>query len=984
MGKTYKCEKCLKTFSQKSHYDKHMKKKNDCEPIANELKKLAQEVYDENKAKDLVKRLNHLFENFQKICDIHEPNFGSQGYKLKEGKCQEQMIQILDFLKNLKNLDEKRYDSLYNDKEWNLFIMAYGDISLKKHECYYDTDEDNEQIKIKIEDDDTEYNWKLLNDNRINMEEKNDTRYDELKANIDAIIRACHNVLYSNGAIVGKKAMNDIMKLFTVKLLQPLFNDKNSNIYKKWDSYKNDNKITGRKASRYQYCEDLLNLAKTDNPLNEWKMLVNGILLKILPNLFDAKDTIFNCNEDALLMLIQHINKLDNVFWNHTEDAQMYDTISGDVYEYFINGYLNGGGKELGQFFTPRKLINLIIYGLDVMDYVQDFEDIDIFDPCMGSGGFLTRFYNEMDNIRPENIYGNEIEKDTIKFGFSNLLLNTSIFSKNIKCQDSLINIDHQKHMVIPTNPPFGTKMSYQKDKKVKKGLKEKYEEAEAKKLKTDPEYKTVPFKEIFPIKTNNGACLFTQLCVYKLKTKGMCCIVLPDGQLFFGKNFAKFRKWLCENVRIKNIVKIPSGTFEHTGIKTCVIKFIKGKKTKSIRFLETDETCGELKKIIKISTKDLEENNYSFDPKDYIEDEYIANLKGGSSCKWITIGDICNVKTGSHSIRKDEFKNKTEGYLVIGGGTKSIGRYKESNCDANTIICATHGTVGHISMYPEKTFMTMSLSIKPFDKSINNKFLYYYLKYFNDLLKGRESCGVSLITVSKVKKVNLPKFSLEIQEKIVKELDWIESQKNKIKDLKISTKEEMEIYRKYGLEAELKREFIKNCKWDEFGKYWEYFKTGNSHKKGKVFNKEGHAHYGSNGPIGYLDEYTFDGEYILLGRTGSCGKVKIVNEKFSAGDTVFVIKIKDCNIELIYYYLKYLLAQTDISKGSTIGVINKTKLNKFKFPIPKTLEHQQKLISIYKNKEKKLQDYENEIKHLENRIEDLNELGKQIIEANI
>ena len=971
-----------------------MKKKNDCEPIANELKKLAQEVYDENKAKDLVKRLNHLFENFQKICDIHEPNFGSQGYKLKEGKCQEQMMQILDFLKNLKNLDEKRYDSLYNDKEWNLFIMAYGDISLKKHECYYDTDEDIEQIKIEdnntecnnTEYNNTEYNWKLLNDNRINMEEKDDTRYNELKANIDAIIRACHNILYSNGAIVGKKAMNDIMKLFTVKLLQPLFNDKNSNIYKKWDSYKDDNTITGRKASRYQYCEDLLNLAKTDNPLNEWKMLVNDILSKILPNLFDAKDTIFNCNEDALLMLIQHINKLDNVFWNHTEDAQMYDTISGDVYEYFINGYLNGGGKELGQFFTPRKLINLIIYGLDVIDYVQDFEDIDIYDPCMGSGGFLTRFYNEMDNIRPENIYGNEIEKDTIKFGFSNLLLNTGIFSKNIKCQDSLINIDHKKYMLIPTNPPFGTKMSYQKDKKVKKGLKEKYEEAEAKKLETDPEYKTVPFKEIFPIKTNNGACLFTQLCVYKLKTKGMCCIVLPDGQLFFGKNFAKFRKWLCENVRIKSIVKIPSGTFEYTGIKTCIMKFIKGKKTKSIRFLETDQTCGELKKIIKISTKDLEENNYSFDPKDYIEDEYIANLKGGSSCKWITIGDICNVKTGSHSIRKDEFKNKTEGYLVIGGGTKSIGRYKESNCDANTIICATHGTVGHISMYPEKTFMTMSLSVKPFDKSINNKFLYYYLKYFNDLLKGRESCGVSLITVSKVKKVNLPKFSLEIQEKIVKELDWIKSQKNKINDLKISTKEEMEIYRKYGLEAEL-RKILRNC---EFVKLEGVCKINNGKGITRKELKEGNikVYGGGRKPLGTNNIHNVLENTIIISKDGAyAGYVHRHNEKlFITGHGLYISDIStDISNEYLYYLLKYQYQKKlyDLQDGTGQPGVKRTKIQALLIPIPSE-DNQQKLISIYKNKEKKLQDYENEIKHLENRIEDLNELGKQIIEANI
>ena len=94
-------------------------------------------LYDENKVEELVERLverlDHLFENFKKLCDIHEPKrFCSQGHKLKEGKCQEQMMQILDFLKTLKNLDEKRYDSLYNNREWNLFIMDYGDISLKK------------------------------------------------------------------------------------------------------------------------------------------------------------------------------------------------------------------------------------------------------------------------------------------------------------------------------------------------------------------------------------------------------------------------------------------------------------------------------------------------------------------------------------------------------------------------------------------------------------------------------------------------------------------------------------------------------------------------------------------------------------------------------------------------------------------------------------------------------------------------------------
>ena len=41
MGKTYQCKKCLKTFSQKSHYKAHKKNKTPCQPIVNEIKKLA-------------------------------------------------------------------------------------------------------------------------------------------------------------------------------------------------------------------------------------------------------------------------------------------------------------------------------------------------------------------------------------------------------------------------------------------------------------------------------------------------------------------------------------------------------------------------------------------------------------------------------------------------------------------------------------------------------------------------------------------------------------------------------------------------------------------------------------------------------------------------------------------------------------------------------------------------------------------------------
>ena len=56
----------------------------------------------------------------------------------------------------------------------------------------------------------------------------------------------------------------------------------------------------------------------------------------------------------------------------------------------------------------------------------------------------------------------------------------------------------------------------------------------------------SVKFQYIYPIKTNNGACLFIQHCVYMLETGGVCAIVLPDGELFDGSS-----KW---SVKLKMV----------------------------------------------------------------------------------------------------------------------------------------------------------------------------------------------------------------------------------------------------------------------------------------------------------------------------------------------------------------------------------------------------------------------------------------------
>lgn len=273
-------------------------------------------------------------------------------------------------------------------------------------------------------------------------------------------------------------------------------------------------------------------------------------------------------------------------YTNQKKGIKYYDSINGGIYESFINKYLNGGGKDLGQFFTPRHMIDLMVYGLKLTDYININENTSIYDPCSGSGGFLTHIYNCFPDINPINIYGGEVEKDTMKFCISNLLLTTNTFCENIVNKNSVVYEDEKKHNIILTNPPFGTSMQYgihkvkEGDKQISKdGLKQEYE-----KLNPNSEVK---FETIYPIKTNDGACLFTQKCVYKLKKNGILSIVLPDGQLFFGKNFIKFRKWLCEQLNIKYIVQAPSRTFEHAGIKTCVIMGVKNGLLRIIQMCE-------------------------------------------------------------------------------------------------------------------------------------------------------------------------------------------------------------------------------------------------------------------------------------------------------------------------------------------------------------------------------------------------------------
>ena len=142
-------------------------------------------------------------------------------------------------------------------------------------------------------------------------------------------------------------------------------------------------------------------------------------------------------------------------------------------------------------------------------------------------------------------------------------------------------------------------------------------------------------------------------------------------------------------------------------------------------------------------------------------------------------LGEVCQIKSGNHSTKKCNF---IEGeYLIIGGGKQPIGKHNEYNCDEITILCASHGTAGYISMYPVKTFLTMAFAFIENKQLINKIYLYYYLKSIEEhLISLGKGTAQPCISMEKLKSIKIPIPSLEHQKKIIKYLDFIYEKTNK------------------------------------------------------------------------------------------------------------------------------------------------------------------------------------------------------------
>lgn len=247
----------------------------------------------------------------------------------------------------------------------------------------------------------------------------------------------------------------------------------------------------------------------------------------------------------------------------HAEILQILDTMTfegtdmlEEMYRQCVGGNALLGNRQLGQYFTDRVYCRYMI-GLCEPKLRNDGLPESIFDPCVGTGGFLTSYIQYIKKrgfpIHEQLICGSDIDAKCTSLTRLNLFFNTNgTRFQNIWTQDSTQHTN--TYDLVVTNIPFGLK------KMVYSSCSENIKKIKIRGTKSEP--------------------LFLQLCMSVLKKGGRCAIMVPEG-LFVNTSILhnQTRRYLLDHFEVKRIIKIQESlsmilVFENSGRMTEQIEF--------------------------------------------------------------------------------------------------------------------------------------------------------------------------------------------------------------------------------------------------------------------------------------------------------------------------------------------------------------------------------------------------------------------------
>lgn len=144
------------------------------------------------------------------------------------------------------------------------------------------------------------------------------------------------------------------------------------------DEYSAENVFFVPQDARWNYLQDNARLPEIDKMVDAAMDAIeaeNPSLKGVLPKVF-ARDNLDPASLGDLISLVGNIALGD-------AKSRSADVL-GHVFEYFLGEFALAEGKQGGQFYTPRSVVELLVEMLEPYNG-------RVFDPCCGSGGMFVQ-----------------------------------------------------------------------------------------------------------------------------------------------------------------------------------------------------------------------------------------------------------------------------------------------------------------------------------------------------------------------------------------------------------------------------------------------------------------------------------------------------------------------------------------------------------------------------------------------------------------
>ena len=327
----------------------------------------------------------------------------------------------------------------------------------------------------------------------------------------------------------------------------------------------------------------------------------------------------------------------------------------------------------------------------------------------------------------------------------------------------------------------------------------------------------------------------------------------------------------------------------------------------------------------------------------------YIEHLLQGAEVVWKTLGEVAKVTIGEFVHKNYQ---KADGlYPVFNGGITETGFYDRFNQKGNKIIISARGANAgfvnkiHSPFWAGNSCYTIDLNDKDGKYWI---YVYYYLKNNQEKLIGvQQKGGIPAVSKKQIETLKIPLPPLSVQQEIVRILDKFTQLEAELEAELDCRKRQYEYYRNKLLSYE-----GNGVEWKTLDQISENLDskrqpiTSGLRTSGKI------PYYGASGIVDYVEDYIFDGDFLLISEDGANLLARNTPIAFSVSGKIWVnnhahiLKFRTYEERR---FIEFYLNKTDLTpyiSGAAQPKLNKKNLNSIKIPIP-PLEEQQRIVTI-------------------------------------